>query len=160
MACCEDADPASVLGEWVIDRDVADLRAGLSGTFHGRLVVAAGVDGYTWSESGTLRWEGRTSPAARHLWLRLRGAQWWTTFSDGRPFHPWRPNTEVVHHCGQDVYTGLVSYSAGAPDRMDIRWDVAGPRKRQRLTSRYRRAEPLRPDSAPPPEHESRPASA
>lgn len=139
MPACEDADPANLVGEWIISRDITDFRARISGTFQGRLVVVADTDGYAWAESGTLQWRDRTSLATRNLRLQHLEAGWWMAFADGRPFHPWRPNSEVVHRCGQDIYTGIVGHRLAAPNQIGITWNVTGPDKHYRLDSRYRR---------------------
>jgi hypothetical protein len=139
VAAGEDADPTNVVGDWRIARDVIDFRADVRGSFEGRLVVAADATGYVWAESGMLRWGQRTSPAMRKLRLQLMEAGWWMTFDDGRPFHPWKPNCEVVHRCGQDIYTGMIRYRTATPHQIEIAWDVTGPGKRYRLASRYRR---------------------
>ena len=139
MPACEDEDPANLVGEWIISRDITDFGARISGTFQGRLLVVADTDGYAWAESGTLQWRDRSSPAARNLRLQHQETGWWMTFADGRPFHPWRPNSEVVHHCGRDVYTGIISRRPATPGQIEISWNVAGPAKHYRLDSQYRR---------------------
>lgn len=126
-----------MVGAWTINRELVDRTTGESGTFTGELVVAADPAGFTWLESGALTWMGRIRPAFRHLALRRLDGLWWMTFSDGRPFHPWRTGVELTHPCGADTYSGVVA--ATAPDAVDITWDVAGPQKNQRITTALRR---------------------
>lgn len=123
-----------LVGTWRLDRTVLDRRSGLRGCVHGTLTV--GSDG-SWLESGTFRWDGRVVPVSRHLALRILDGEWWMTFADGRPFHPWRPHSWVTHPCGADLYRGFVALG---PQRMRIVWEVAGPAKDQRLVSVFRPA--------------------
>lgn len=127
------------MGAWTIDRDLVDLRTGLTGHFEGTLAVRADAAGYEWSESGTLSWGEYTGRAERSLLLRVREGEWWVCFTDGRPFHPWRVGGEVVHPCRADVYRGLIERGGADPDRFTITWQVTGSDKRQRIVSRMTR---------------------
>jgi hypothetical protein len=105
------------------------------GTVAGELVIAVDADGLRWDESGTLRWDGGRYRVSRSYLLRADDG-WWVRFTDGRPFHPWRPGETVTHPCRADVYTGLVAVDG---DRMRTCWDVRGPAKDQRLVTRFAR---------------------
>jgi hypothetical protein len=133
-------DPALVSGEWSIDRDLADLRAGRTGRFVGTLHVDADGAGYSWREQGELTWGEYTGTAGRLLRLARHEGQWWMCFADGGLFHPWRPGAEVVHPCAADLYRGTVAIEGPDPARFEITWDVTGPAKRQRIVSRMRRS--------------------
>jgi hypothetical protein len=126
-----------MVGTWTIARDLLDRTTGQRGTFTGDLTVATDCDGFTWHESGSLTWMGRTGPAFRHLALRRLDGLWWMTFSDGRPFHPCQSGVELAHPCGADLYRGELS--APSPDAVTITWDVTGPEKNQRITTTLRR---------------------
>jgi hypothetical protein len=128
-------DPDALVGRWSLARRIADREAGLHGTVTGELVVAADGAGLRWAERGTLRWNGADHPVSRTYLIRERDG-WWVDFSDGRPFHPWRPGVTVAHPCRADVYTGLVTVDG---DRMRTVWDVHGPGKDQRLVTRFAR---------------------
>jgi Family of unknown function (DUF6314) len=130
-------EPSSMVGTWTIARELVDRTTDQSGTFSGELAVAADTAGFTWKESGTLTWMGRTRPAFRHLALRQLDGLWWMTFSDGRPFHPWRSGVELTHPCGADMYRG--DLASPSPDQVHITWDITGPAKNQRIVTELRR---------------------
>jgi hypothetical protein len=132
--------PDQLVGEWTIERDVTDLRAGLVGEFTGTLCVRADGDSYGWHETGTLHWGDYTGAAERHLQLRRIEGDWWMCFADGGPFHPWRVGVEVVHPCAADVYRGRIE--PNGDDEFTLTWDVTGPAKRQLIVSRMRRVQP------------------
>jgi hypothetical protein len=123
-------EPGALVGRWGLWRRVRD--GGAYGAVVGELVVSPSPDGLRWDERGVLRFGGGEFPVTRTYLLR-DGAVW---FADGRFFHPWRPGEVVTHPCGEDVYTGLVTVDG---DRMRTVWDVVGPRKRQRLVTRFAR---------------------
>jgi hypothetical protein len=129
-------EPAELVGVWEIERDVADLRGGGEGTFTGTLTVAPDGAGFSWVEDGTLRWGDYTGPAGRTLRFAPRDGAWWLCFADGRPFHPWTFDAELVHPCAADVYRGRITRHERD---LLIDWDVTGPAKRQRIRSRLRR---------------------
>jgi hypothetical protein len=131
--------PDELVGEWTIDRQVSDLRAGIVGAFTGTLLVTADGDDFRWDESGTLHWSDYSGTAERHLLLRRHDGAWWMCFADGRLFHPWQVGGEVVHPCAADVYRGAIE-PTGA-DEFTIRWDVTGPSKRQLIVSRMTRVQ-------------------
>lgn len=125
--------PPGLVGSWRLDRVIDDRYAGERSVVHGLLeLIAAGPDQVSWRETGV--W---TRPAAevevrRSLDVRSEPDGWWVLFEDGRPFHPWRPGSEVLHPCGADTYRGLVT---GTSQRWTIRWDVEGPAKDYTMTS-------------------------
>lgn len=119
-------------------RRVVDRSAGACGTVAGTLVVTAENEGVRLAESGVLRWRGAEYPVTRVSRLRRLDGEWWMLFEDGRPFHPWRPGTPVLHPCGADTYDGLVVLDRGG-NRLRTRWHVRGPAKDQRLITRFTR---------------------
>ncbi len=85
--------------------------------------------------------------AIRRYLFRFAGAGTaMVSFEDGRPFHRLELRNglaRVRHDCGPDLYEGR--YRLLGPDQWLLSWRITGPRKRQLITSRYRRsAEPER----------------
>jgi hypothetical protein len=130
-------DPNAALGRWHFDRRVVDNLAAATGCAHGELLVTpAEGTALDWHETGQLTWGGRTVPVTRSLRVERLDDEWWMTFADGRPFHPWRPGEWVVHPCAEDTYTGRVEING---DRIRTEWRVTGPVKDQLLVTRLRR---------------------
>lgn len=126
--------PPDLLGDWALDRAVLDRRAGTTGRVTGTTLLRA-VDDSTvsWTETGTMAFDGRSTPVSRELLVRRTGDDRWTVqFADGRPFHDWVWGTTVVHDCAPDEYTGVL---AGDADRWTVRWEARGPAKDYRLDS-------------------------
>lgn len=123
-----------LLGTWELRRIMHDRRQAMFGHVQGALDVVPDGDGAEWTESGTLTWGALTVPVTRRLLVRQLGGQWWLTFSDGRQFHPWQPDSPVLHPCSPDEYRGLVRIRThGDHATMRILWDVSGPAKDQRI---------------------------
>ena len=122
---------AELVGRWTVERVVRDERSGTTGRFRGTATFTP--DG-RWVEEGTLELGAYRGPARREL--RIVGDA--VEFADGRPFHTLdltgRP---VEHRCGEDAYTGV--YRLLAPDRLEVSWRIAGPRKTQRVDTSYTR---------------------
>jgi hypothetical protein len=122
---------AELVGRWTVDRVVRDERSDTTGRFHGTATFTP--DG-RWVEEGTLEFGAYRGPARREL--RIADGMVW--FDDGRPFHPLDLTGRPVEHlCGEDVYTGV--YRLPAPDRLEVSWRIAGPRKTQRVDTSYSR---------------------
>lgn len=138
-----------LLGSWRVQRTLSE--GGEEGSFAGTAAFARDVPSPTgepepelerlsWDERGQMRWRGNELQAYRRLAL-VRGASGWEVrFDDDRPFHPIDLAGGVcsaVHPCGEDFYEGEYRIlDAGA---FDVLWRVRGPRKDQRIVSRYRR---------------------
>jgi hypothetical protein len=131
-------NPAALVGEWALERRVSDRRLRRHGRVDGVLSVASDGDGFSWTEHGTLCWDGRTLAVTRTLGVHRLDGSWWMTFSDGRPFHPWQPGRAVIHPCAADTYAGVVDVDASG-DVLRVLWVVTGPAKDQRIFSRCRR---------------------
>jgi Family of unknown function (DUF6314) len=125
-------ETGELVGEWRLQRRVADRRLRQYGRVEGLLTIAPHGDGLAWREHGTLSIQGRSHDVSRTYLL----ADGWVLFDDGRPFHPWRPGEWVDHLCSQDTYRGLVDVG---PARIRTLWDVSGPAKDQRLVTRLTR---------------------
>ena len=125
-------EPGGLIGEWRLQRRVADRRLSSYGWVDGFLTIEEYGDGLAWREHGTLTIAGRS-----HAFTRAyRIEDGWVLFDDGRPFHPWTPGQHVTHLCGEDTYRGLIDVTA---DRIRTLWDVRGPAKDQRLLTRLQR---------------------
>jgi hypothetical protein len=133
-------DPETMGGTWSITRELVDEIRAERGTFSGTLTISPDEAGLRWQESGTLTWDGSERPASRRLGLRRIDGQWWMTFGDGGPFHPWMFDAPLTHLCGADVYRGTVTRPDPADvDRVRIEWFVTGPKKNQHITTWLRR---------------------
>lgn len=119
------ADPRTLVGTWRLARTLTDRYAGVTGSVTGTLALAASDEGLTWSETGTLTWEGRDHPVTRLLRLTCEPDGWLVRFEHGGAFHPWRPGEPVVHPCRADTHRGVVR-SAGA-EAWTVVWEVTGP---------------------------------
>lgn len=131
--------PADLLGRWTLARIVHDVRTGSTGVVTGTTeLVAVDADTVRWDESGTMTFDGRTTPVSRTLSVRREATspgaddRWSVHFADGRYFHEWLWDRPVEHACAPDDYRGLL---AGTPDRWTVRWEARGPAKDLRLDS-------------------------
>ncbi|GAA3381991.1 DUF6314 family protein [Cryptosporangium minutisporangium] len=131
-------DPRGLVGKWTLARRLVDRTAGAYGSVAGTLQVTPDGDGVRLAERGVLAWQGARYPVSRVSRLRRRDGEWWMHFEDGRPFHPWRPGSPVVHPCAADTYAGLVVVDRDGT-RLRTLWDVTGPTKNQRLITRFTR---------------------
>jgi hypothetical protein len=135
------SDLASYLvGVWEVERALLDADLG-EGRFRGRATFSPLGDGLAWSESGRLTVGAYDGPARRELVLAPAGDAWEVRFSDGRPFHELDlagGACRVEHPCGDDRYRG--EYALRGRDAFEVAWTVRGPRKDQRISSRYERA--------------------
>ncbi len=129
------SQPPDLIGQWSLSRQVIDFRAGRAGTVRGSLTLEYTGGRIEWLERGRLCWDGAEVPVERRYLLRpADGGAWWAFFDDGRAFHPWRPGEWVEHLCGADRYRGLVTLEDA--DHWQVIWDVRGPHKAHRLTTR------------------------
>ncbi len=136
------ADPRPYLtGRWSVARDLRD--GAEHGSYEGVAEFAPDETGtgLIWDEDGEIAFGPLTGRAQRRLLVVPVGEGWEVRFSDGRPFHPLdltAPSTTPVRHdCGNDLYLG--TFDILAADAFDVTWTVTGPRKDQRIHSRYRR---------------------
>jgi Family of unknown function (DUF6314) len=129
-------DARALIGRWTLRRRLVDRRAAQSGVAHGTLTVACDGEALSWHEEAVLHWAGHTMPVTRDLRLEVLDGQWWTTFTDHRPFHPWELDEEVVHPCVADVYRGRLRMTDST---LRVLWDVTGPSKEQRIITTHRR---------------------
>ncbi len=131
---------ALLTGRWSIERSLLDRRDGTAGAFTGVATFSPEADGLLWDEEGRLRFGAFEGPATRRLRVRRDPGGWTVLFEDGSLFHPLdlgSGGAAVEHPCGPDVYAG--AYDLRDRDRLDVRWDVTGPRKDQEIRSVYRR---------------------
>lgn len=130
-------DPTRLLGSWRLDRTIDDRRAGEHSSVSGMLDLTMRTPGrIDWTERGRwVRASGEVEVSRRLALVRIDPG-WWMRFEDGHDFHLWSPDAEVVHQCTPDTYQGLVT---GTPTRWSVRWEVAGPRKDYRMTTKLTR---------------------
>lgn len=140
---------AYLAGVWRLVRTLEDRRTGQKGRFEGRAVFREPEEGEGTVEAGGLayREEGRLvlggfETLAHRAYLYrfplLHLAE--VRFADGRAFHRLDLSGGVwdaEHGCGGDLYRG--SFRALGPDGWTAVWEVAGPRKDQRLSGRFTR---------------------
>jgi hypothetical protein len=131
-------EPNELSGRWSFRRRLMDYRAGTGGSATGLLTISAGPDGPRWHEVGNLTWAGQQLAITRTMGFTHVDGEWWVTFEDGRPFHPWHLGSPVTHPCAADTYFGRLHLDAG-DTRLRIVWDVTGPTKHQRILTRYLR---------------------
>ena len=113
---------------------------------------SVGAAGLLLEERGTVTCGAYRGEAARRYLVRLRGAgAAEVCFEDGRPFHRLDLThglARVRHDCAPDRYEGR--YRVLGPDCWILSWRVTGPRKRQRITSRFDRVTDEAADAAGP----------
>jgi hypothetical protein len=129
--------PGAFVGRWALQRRLHDRRSGRFGRASGVLTVSADDLGTRWDEQGRLTLGDYSAEFTRTLFGRQIDGEWWMTFEDGRPFHPWRPGLQVEHPCRDDLYRGGVWISD--LNNLRVWWDVSGPRKSQRIFTRLTR---------------------
>jgi hypothetical protein len=127
--------PTDLLGVWQLKRRLVDRHEGKFGYVSGwlELTFVGGV--VHWLELGELAWGGQVYEVTRELHIVRDGDGWEVRFTDGRPFHAWRPGAVVDHPCGADLYRGLVVVDPNRT-RLRVLWDVTGPSKNQRIITR------------------------
>ena len=134
-----DVAPTALLGTWSLERRIHDRRLGRFGRVRGNVEFVRDGDAVRWLEHGTFSWDGRNFEVSREL-LVVPDADdaWMVRFTDGREFHPWQPGRDVTHPCRADVYRGFIDIDDRRA-RLRVLWDVTGPAKDQRISSRCRR---------------------
>ncbi len=129
------------VGEWALERDVADEAGSLLGAFSGEAVFTRSEGELVFHEQGTLVLGAHQAPAHRTLHFRLDGgSRARVHFDYGDFFHDldlssgrWR----AQHPCRDDLYQG--EYVVCGRDEWWQRWSVAGPTKNHVLTTRFLR---------------------
>lgn len=132
---------AFLVGRWQLTRDLTDRRDGVAGDMTGHAVFAAEGDTLRYRETGAMRlggYHGQAHQSYLYHFPQPGAAQ--VRFTDGRAFHTldltggvW----QAVHRCGADTYEGR--FRVRSFDLLEATWRIAGPRKDQRLSTRYRR---------------------
>ena len=122
---------SALLGDWRIERRIADHALGVSGTFAGLASWVASADGLAYTETGELSFNGHRGPASRSLLYRGRpDGTADVLFADGRYFYHLDPRPgrwQARHDCGRDVYE-LSARRLGA-GALEEHWRVHGPGK-------------------------------
>ncbi len=134
---------AAFEGDWLLERDIEDIRAGHPGRFTGTARFTSAAEGLVYDEEGLLSLGGAPGVAAsrRYLWREAGANSIEVQFGDGRFFHRFYADEDrpsAVHACPPDQYR--VRYDFSAWPRWKADWRVTGPRKDYAMTSRYRTA--------------------
>jgi Family of unknown function (DUF6314) len=130
-------------GDWSVERQIRDWRAGQDGSFRGTARFRESADGcgLDYTEDGELRFGSHHGPAQRRLIYRGRadGAAD-VRFADGREFYRLDLRSgswQAEHSCRADSYH--VTTTRLSPDSFTETWQVAGPGKDYELMTTYRR---------------------
>ena len=128
-------------GSWALIREVEDRQTGDHGRFAGEAVFAPAGPELVSREEGVFRFRLYDDvvtrsyryrfpvPAAAEVYFDHGGFFHRLDFSTGR----W----EAQHLCGADLYRG--TFRVDGADLWHVIWDVAGPDKDHRITSRFTR---------------------
>lgn len=134
---------AYLAGAWEVHRVLDDQRSGQRGTFDGRAAFTPDENGrLAYREEGRLALGGFETVAHQsYLYGFPAPGLAEVRFADGRPFHELDLSAglwQAEHLCAADLYRGR--FRAEGPRRWSVTWTVTGPRKDQRLESRFTRA--------------------
>lgn len=127
-------------GRWTLSRSIDDRLTQQTGRFEGEAAFTPDGEVLIYDERGLLSLGDSPAIVAtrRYLW-RPDGGRIAVFFADGRPFHSFAPGIpEAQHRCDPDRYR--VTYDFARWPDWTATWDVRGPRKDYRMTSRYRPA--------------------
>lgn len=131
-----------ICGDWRLERDLDDRRAGVIARFEGVLSMVPEPGGIIATETGAwvdAPW-GPLSGRRRDLW-GMDGAEVVVRFDHGGEFHRFVPRqtgaADVRHPCGRDLYLGR--YEFDLPASWRVTWDVRGPAKEYRTVTRFRK---------------------
>lgn len=125
-------------GRWQMIRIIENVPDGVIGEFWGEADFAPDGAGLSCRETGVLRFQGADYHAERgSLWRFPAEGRIEVQYDDGRPFHDFViDEPEAVHLCGEDRYRVTYEFDTDAWTSV---WDVQGPRKDYRMTTRYTR---------------------
>ncbi|MEM1275066.1 MAG: DUF6314 family protein [Pseudomonadota bacterium] len=132
------ATPSFFAGRWQMVRIIENVSEGVIGEFWGEADFTPDGEGLRCHENGVLRFRGADYHAERGALWRFPGeGRVEVRYEDGRPFHDFvDDDPQAVHQCGDDRYR--VSYAFDGDSWSSV-WDVRGPSKDYRMTTRYRR---------------------
>jgi len=127
--------PAILIGNWFVCRKVFDYRAGSVLTFIGNATITE----FAFEEHGQFEVAGTRLSSRRKYSLNMEDDFVSVHFPDGSHFVrlTGQPSQHVFHSCGDDSYQGR--FFVRGPDQWAEIWSVAGPRKRYRSMTLYRR---------------------
>lgn len=129
---------ADFAGDWQMARSVDDRR-GPPARFTGTARFRPDAQGLRVTEEGVMSVDNTQYSASRVFLWRARDDGIVVLFSDGRPFHQFRPAGLVAaaHWCDPDQYD--VTYDFTRWPVWTSEWRVRGPRKDYVMRSTYRR---------------------
>lgn len=128
-------------GTWHLERRILDRLRGERALLAGEAMFCEEGDQLAYREAGTLALDGQAfefSRAYRYCFPEAHSAE--VRFADGSLFHALDLSAgawATAHACEPDLYRGR--FRIVKPDLWLAAWWVAGPRKDQVLSSRYRR---------------------
>ncbi|QGK72215.1 hypothetical protein GIY23_11230 [Allosaccharopolyspora coralli] len=129
------------VGQWGLERDIADEAGSSLGAFSGEAAFTRGEGELVFHEWGTLVLGVHRAPAHRTLHFRLDGgARARVHFDYGDFFHDLDLSSgrwQAQHPCRDDLYRG--EFVVCGRDEWWQRWSVAGPTKNHVLTTRFLR---------------------
>lgn len=135
---------AAFAGDWVIRRDIEDLRAGETGALAGTARFTPAPGGLAYLEEGALTLANRPPVAASrsYFWRQGGAGVIEVLFADGRLFHSFDAEDTApaaVHDCPPDRYR--VRYDFRSWPRWTAEWRVRGPRKDYAMVTRFQPAD-------------------
>jgi hypothetical protein len=134
--------PDAFEGQWRLERQIDDRRAGHTAQFSGVARIVRDAEGWAYAERGRLCLPGQAAIQAerRYQWRPRSDTVIAVHFDDGRFFHdmPLAGGT-AAHWCDPDQYD--VTYDFTGWPLWSSLWVVRGPRKAYQMMSRYARAE-------------------
>ncbi len=126
-------------GTWHLTRLGWDGGSGRTMRLHGQARFAPCAAGLLFEERGTATIGTHQGEATRrYIFRRGSPGEADVCFEDGTFFHRLdlrTGNAQIFHPCAPDRYQGR--YRVLGPDRWLLTWHVTGPRKRQRIASRF-----------------------
>jgi hypothetical protein len=129
------------LGTWVLSRGINDHLGQMSGSLAGIVTFTADDTGLIYHETGSLQLEsGAVMQAERRYHWTFEAGDVAVKFIDNIDFHRFVPagtGVGTAHLCGDDLYQCRYDFSDW-PNWSAV-WDVKGPRKDYRSSSRYTR---------------------
>lgn len=129
-------------GVWGVKKLGWDGVTGQRLRFHGEATFSTCAEGLLFQERGTIGFGAYQGEASQDYIFAVQDSHTAEVrFADERPFHTLNLETgkaHVWHDCAPDRYMGR--YRVFDSNGWVLSWRVAGPRKRQILTSRFIRA--------------------
>lgn len=131
------------VGTWQLSRALVDYRTRHFGRLSGQAVISGPEESAAearYHEDGLLRFGPYRGVSFRDYRFTFAGLHLTVRFADGRDFF----STDLaegagkfIHHCGQDIYSGLLTILSD--DRWQWAWRIEGPKKDMIMRSQFHR---------------------